>query len=338
MSGINKNELFSDVYKIINNIILDTHKNEIITKNLQYCDYILLNDNKQYYYPLTLCIGGAGFIQYNLIFYKENLVDNIELKSLDYDISFSLNISFNDKKIINNIISEFEKIYVVNMNNYEFDDTINKNNFKLTYYKNTNRIHFRMECCTNKPLFSKNSKIFHIAEFSLWFNGKVSDNFTINDFMKKPLILYKNKNVYYYLLPLELLMKTLLYAIVDFFERRNYYKCIKYIERALFIKKCNKLFIDKKENNKALIQIFSSYKNKIKRKCKIINDYPFILSYELSKINNNGIIKCLYKLLRLDNHKKYIGLINKFKKECDNENNYLTENSEITIEDTENDE
>ena len=147
-----------------------------------------------------------------------------------------------------------------------FRHMCSKDKFKLNHVINANRLHFRIEY--QMP----NNKVLHIVELSFWFNGKVSDNFTINDFMKKPLILYKNKNVYYYLLPLELLMKTLLYAIVDFFERRNYYKCIKYIERALFIKKCNKLFIDKKENNKALIQIFSSYKNKIKRKCKIIND------------------------------------------------------------------
>ena len=50
-------------------------------------------------------------------------------------------------------------------------------------------------------------------------------------------------------------------------------------------------------------------KNKIKRKYKMIHDYPFKMSKFLSKIHNNGIIKCIYRKMRIYNNKKLNELI-----------------------------
>ena len=36
----------------------------------------------------------------------------------------------------------------------------------------------------------------------------------------------------------------------------------------------------------------------IKRKFKMIHDYPYLLAYEFKDIDNNGVIKCIYKNLR----------------------------------------
>jgi hypothetical protein len=225
MDKIDLNALYGNFYVLVNKMILLIHESSI-SNYVHYCNYKLLNDNSKYYYPLTICLGGSGFIQYNHIFIKENLIDKVKLESLDYDISLSLKYVTNAN--INNIIKEIKEIYDKLIAKFAYDK-ININNFNLTHIINEQRIHFRIEC---NPYYNLNDNLsekqrkstIHILELSFWFNGKVSDNFTINDFEKNELYLYKNNNLYYYLLPLDLLVKTLLYAIVDFFERRNFYK------------------------------------------------------------------------------------------------------------------
>ena len=77
---------------------------------------------------------------------------------------------------------------------------------------------------------------------------------------------------------------------------------------------------------------------KIKRKYKMMNDYPFLMSPYLSDIKNNGIIKCIYKNLRQTNHKELKKEIEKYKDLCKDEKNYNPELSIITPDDTDNDE
>ena len=133
---------------------------------------------------------------------------------------------------------------------------------------------------------------------------------------------------------MDLLVKTLLYAIVDFFERRNFDKCIKYLERIKFIKNCSKSYVNINQQNKCLSIIFNSYKNKIKRKYKMIHDYPFTMSYKLNNIENNGIVKCIYRKMRIYNHEKLHELFNKYNIDCKDKKSYDKNNSEITQEDT----
>jgi hypothetical protein len=277
-------------------MIFKIHENVKINKHLAYCKYFGLNITDEYTMPITMCLGGGGYIQYNHIFKNEKLIDLIQLKSRDYDISFAFD-TLKYKDNTKDIITEIKNIYANSIDKFKYQN-VTKTNFKLTHIVNPNRIHFRVECII------PDTKAFHILELSFWFNGKVSNNFTINDFIKTKLYLYKHQNHYYYLLPLALLVKTMLYAIVDFFERRNFNKCNKYLERIKFIKSCNKILIDKKINNTCLTIIFDSYVNKIKRKYKMMNDYPFLMSPYLSDIKNNGIIKCIYKNLRQTNHKE----------------------------------
>jgi hypothetical protein len=173
---------------------------------------------------------------------------------------------------------------------------LSNNIFTLEYTINSDRLHYRINCNT------KLNQTFHILELSFWLNGKISDNFTVNDFKFNKLFLYEKDNIYYYLLSLKLLIKTTLYAIVDFFEKRNFIKCNKYINRALYIKKINQIYTKLENPSYILSSIFESYRNQVKRKYKMINDYPFILSKELVNIKNNGIIKCIYRQLRSKNN------------------------------------
>jgi len=327
MTNPNINEIYTNFYYVVDDIIYDIHSNNNINKYLNYCDYTSLNIEEKFNLPITLCLGGGGFIQYNHIFKNEKLINSIELESKDYDISFSFKTLKHDDKILKNISKEIENIYNKNITKFKLNNIDNKN-FKFDVHKKIDRLHCRINC--NIP----NVDNFHIAEFSFWFNGKISDNFSINDFITTKLWLYKYGDLYYYLLPLELLTKTLLYAIVDFFERRNYNKCIKYLERIKFIQKCNKLYIKNNHQNICLSIIFKKYKNQIKRKYKMIHDYPFLIANELKDIKNNGIIKCIYRKLRKYN-KNYIKKeIEKYKEECKDKKNYNKEFSEITLEDT----
>lgn len=327
MVKININDLYTKFYIVVNNIIYDIHINENITKYLFKCKYTPLNITKIYDLPLTICLGGSGFIQYNSIFKNENLIDKIKIESKDYDISFSFGTNNMTNQIIKNIEDELKTIYKNNIVEFNYNK-LTEANFKFDMELKNDRLHCRIECIL------PNKYIFHIAEFSFWLNGKISDNFTINDFKKSKLLLYEKNDIYFYLLPLELLTKTTLYALVDYFEKRNFDKCMKYLERIKFIKECNKIYMNSNLQNNCLSIIFRSYKNQIKRKYKMIHDYPFLIAYELRDIKNNGIIKCIYRKLRKHN-KKYIKKeIEKYKEECKDKQDYNKEFSEITLEDT----
>jgi hypothetical protein len=314
--------LYNDFYKLVNNIIIDIHNNTIINKLLHHCKYYNIVTKQQIYYPLTIILGGSGYIMYKNIFEHEGLViHDINLDTYDYDITFSLINKIDNKtiKIIINIIDSLIKTYI-----YE---NITYKNFEIENVPDLQRLHIRIN-------FKDENKSFHILELSFWYNNKVSDNFTINDFTTRKLILYENNDVYYYLLPLELLVKTTLYAVIDYFEKRNFNKCIKYLDRIKFIKKCNHM-ISKFESNNILYSIFEKYKNNIKRKYKLIHDYPFILSYKLVEIKNNGIIKCIYRKLRTYNYKIINDLIKKYKEKCKKMKPYNNQLSEDTIINTE---
>jgi hypothetical protein len=258
MSKIDINDLYTKFYLVVNDIIYDIHSNNYINKYLFYCEYKSLNITKKYNLPLTICLGGGGFIQYNHIFKNEKLINKIELESKDYDISFSFGTNNINNQIINRVKNELKSIYDNNIKSFKYNN-LTQNSFKFTTDTRNDLLHCKIEC--ELP----NKYKFHIAEFSLWFNGKISDNFTINDFNKSKIYLYEKDSLYYYLLPLELLTKTLLYAIVDYFEKRNFNKCVKYLERVKFIKDCNKLYMNNHsiKHNNCLYIIFDSYKNQI---------------------------------------------------------------------------
>jgi hypothetical protein len=322
----NINDLFNYFFRYVNDIIYDIHINDIINKELFKCNYFLLNNQSEANYPLTFCLGGGGYILYKNIFENENIKYDIDLTTYDYDISFCFNNYMNKNKL-ENIGNKIKFISKSSIDNFIFMN-LTKDIFIYDFTITNDRLHFRINCDTklNKP--------FHILELSFWLNGKISDNFTKNDFKTTKLILYETNKLYYYLLPLKLLVKTTLYAIVDFFENRNFYKCIKYLNRIKYIKKINDLYIKSNINSYILSIILESYNKMIKRKYKMIHDYPFTLSYEFVKIKNNGIIKCIYKHLRSANKNEIISTFEKYKKLCSKEKPYNNNESEITLVDT----
>ena len=60
---------------------------------------------------------------------------------------------------------------------------------------------------------------------------------------------------------------------------RNFSKCIKYINRVSFIKNIFNKKIILNDDQYIIDLIFKNYKRFIKRKYKMINDYPYILSH-----------------------------------------------------------
>ncbi len=324
---ISKYELYVYFYIIVDKIISDIINDETISNDLFKCKYLILNTNEETHLPLVLCLGGSAYIQYQNIFMNENLNYDINIRSYDYDISFSIYNNMNNEKI--KIFSK--KILDIcnkNLNLFSYKN-LNKNIFKVTYRKNNQRIHFRIDY-----------NDFHILELSFWLNRKVSDNFTINDFKSPDPILYLYENHVskqtYYLLTLKYLTKTTLYAIVDFFERRNFSKCIKYLNRMKYIKKINDEYNKLKVKPDISYTILECYVEFVKRKYKMINDYPFTISNNLVNERNNGIVKCIYRNLRINNSKTINTLIDKYKNnECKDKQIYETQDSETTPVNTE---
>jgi len=315
--------LFNDFYKYVNNIINYIIDNEYLYDYLLLCNYKDLYNKQIANSPLTIILGGGAYIQYKNIFKDYKIDVKNKITSYDYDISMALkhNLEHYEIKKIKCIIND---IIIDVLSEYKFKN-INSNHFTITCLINDSRIHFRVNCD-----IAVNYKYeYHIFELSLWFNGQISDNFTINDFRRINLYLYQKNDIYYYLLPLDLLVKTTLYAIVDFFELRNFQKCVKYLERVKYINNIYNIYINMDNKPNIINDILSDYKNKIKRKYKMINDYPYNISYLLKDINNNGIIKCIYKNLRNSNKTIEKDII-KYKNICKDEKQYIdSDNSSI---------
>ena len=177
---------------------------------------------------------------------------------------------------------------------------------------------------------------FHILELCFWLNGKISDNYTINDFKKEKLFIYIDKEgLEYYLLPLEKLIKTTYYAILDNYERQNYNKCNKYLDRIRYIKLTYDEYLKNDKKVEILNYIYSYYFENIYNKYKIMYDYPFINSKILVNEKNNDMTKCIIRELRTNNHKTYEENINNFTNKC-NKKEEKIRYKEITEEDTEN--
>lgn len=321
-----KNELFIKFYNVVNGVIYDIHTNNKIKNHLFCCYYETINDGEENNYPFTVCLGGGGYIQYQHIFEINGIDSGKKLESYDYDVSMAIHKNINNKNEFINII---KKIISDNLENFTYKN-ITKNNFTIDNTQNINRIHLRV----NFDSKIKNDFKFHIFELSFWLNGKISDNFTINDFHYNSIYLYKYKDIYYYLLPLELLVKTTLYAIVDFFEKRNFNKCIKYIERVKCIKTAYNNYIETNNEHNEIIFILEKYKNKIKRKYKLINDYPFITSYFLNSITDKQQVKCIYRKMRVYNRQILKTQIKNYDDECKKMLKIQTIESDITIIDT----
>jgi hypothetical protein len=118
MSKIDINDLYTKFYLVVNDIIYDIHSNNYISKYLFYCDYTSLNMTNEYNLPLTMCLGGGGFIQYNHIFKNEKIIDKIILESKDYDISFSFGTNNINNQIINRVKNELKSIYDNNIKSF----------------------------------------------------------------------------------------------------------------------------------------------------------------------------------------------------------------------------
>ena len=303
------NNLYIDFYKYVNNIIDKIHESNL-SKLLFYCKYKIINNEENIFLPLTICLGGSGYIQYNNIFNSECRLLQLESKTQDYDISFSLT-NFNSLNKSKKFINDITDICKNELKTYKYKN-LTDDIFNYGFDINIQRLYIKINCNT------KLNPKFHILELSFWLNGKISDNFTVNDFNKNSLFLYNIDTNVYYLLPLFLLVKTTLYAIVDSFENRKYDKCIKYIDRIKFIKKYYDKYKEIKKDNLIIDLIYKEYAKKIKRKYEMINDYPYILShvYDKYKITDDKVISCINKKSREYNRNKLLLLIKEYINEC----------------------
>lgn len=336
--------LIKDFYKIVNSInnkIIDNKKINIL---LFHCKYNIFNsktndftskNNKKF--PLIFCLGGMAYQTYYDIISKYYHKIPFIFNTKDYDLSFSL-ISNTDEDI-KIIKSEMNEIFKECIKNYQFefiDETkrkykLNKNNFVLEILNKGDRLQIKVNCLLD---LSNTKRQFHILELCFWYNGKISDIFTINDFKKDKLFMYiDNNNYIYYLLPLEKLVKTTYYAILDNYERSNFDKCKKYLDRIRYIKLTFDKYKMNEQNIKLLDYIYSYYYEKIYNKYKIMYDYPFILSRKLSDVKNNEIIKCVKRELRTEQHSIYENKIKNYITKCEKNSNKLNID-EITEEDT----
>lgn len=336
-------KLVNDFYKVIECVINKIINNEEINNLLFKCKYnifyqktkeFVFNENKQI--PIIFCLGGIGYQIYCEIISK--YYQNIKLltKTNDYDFSFCLinNIPENIvkiKNIVNDTIIECIKNY-----KFDYEDEnkrkfkINKENFTVEIEEKKDRLQIKINC-------SYGIRKFHILELCFWYNGKISDNFTVNDFKKEKIFIYvDNIGYHYYLLPLEKLIKTTYYAILDNYERNNFEKCNKYLDRIRYIKLTNDEYNKSNKKIELLNFIYRKYFDDIYKKYKIMYDYPFINSKILVNEKNFKIVKCVYRELRTNMHKIYIGNIQKYIKKCENNKNILKFN-EITEEDTDKD-
>lgn len=327
-------KFIKDFYKIVNCINNDILNNEKICNLLFHCKYDIFDkkinnfnaeNNKKR--PLIFCLGGMGYnIYYEII---SKYYQNIDLQSetKDYDFSFSLisNTDNNIKTIITIITQIIQKC--IKNYQYEFIDkstkkyNINNNNFIVEIENKKDRLQIKINCWYD--LLNKN-KQFHILELCFWFNGKISDNFTTNDFKKDKLFMYIDKEGFiYYLLPLEKLVKTTYYAILDNYERSNFDKCKKYLDRVKYVK----LTYDEYNNSNKKIQllnyIYYYYMEKIYNKYKIIYDYPFILSRKMFDIKNKELEKCIKRELRTEQHSIYENKIKIYIEKCKKKIIYL---------------
>ena len=313
-----------DFYKIINKIINYILITSELNNNLNYCNNYFNDNNKitnQYEkVPIIFCLGGMAYKMYEKIFIDNQL--NIQLESDTYDYDFSLSLNNNSEDTILLFENKLQTIFSDLINNYIYkfnNKTVNKyqlkykninyKNFKFIVEKKFDRLQIKINCNIKHNL--------HILELSFWYNNKISDNFTINDFSKNNIFIYNYNNINFYLLPLQLLVKTTFYAILDFVERRHYDKCYKYIQRIKFIKECNDQY---NKTNLILFYIFKSYSNNIRRKYKIINDYPFILAEKSHQLDHKKkyLTRCIHADYRNDNIKNNNEKFDEYKLICEN--------------------
>lgn len=315
-------------YNIVDDIINFICITDEIKNKLNHCNFDSNNINNDeisesnYTTPIIFCLGGMAYKMYEKIIQEQNINIKLDSDTLDFDFSFSLKNNgtktlqlFEDelKILFNNLIKDYTFTFDEDINyklNYK---TIDHTNFKFNVKRKYDRLHIIINCDIMKNL--------HILELSFWYNNKISDSFTINDFNsgRNKILIYNSNKLNYYLLPLNLLVKTTFSAIFEFLERRNYDKCYKYIQRINFIKNCNNEYIIN-INNLILTYIFISYNEQIRKKYKIINDYPFIITEETQKIAYNArnhLTRCIHQDYRNDNLKNITSQINIYKEKCE---------------------
>jgi len=300
-------------YNIINGIINYIRKTDIFKENLNDCNYCNYKSNNKdnikdnsTKLPIIFCLGGMAYKIYEKIIQEQNIDIKLDSDTLDFDFSFSLKnkneiviqqLKTELKEIFNKLIKDYTYIFdevTVKKYNLLFT-TINETNFEFSSKEKFDRLHITINCDIMKNL--------HILELSFWYNNKAGDNFFINDFEKNKLFIYNNNKLNYYLLPLNLLVKTTFSAIFDYLERRNYDKCNKYVQRIKFIKNCHNEYI-KNKSNLVLKYIFEYYDHDIRKKYKIINDYPFILaeqSQNIERSNRSYLTRCIHTDFRNNN-------------------------------------
>lgn len=324
-------------------------------QNLNYCNYkknkinnYNQHENNIVYRPIMFCLGGMAYKIYSYIIYKYINTYTMETKTQDYDFSFSL--KNNDKTTLINLTNLIIKIFNTSINNYSYrldknmiryhkltSQTINKNNFSIKVKEKNDRLQFIVNCKID-------NLDFHILELSFWYNGKVSDLFTINDFQKNNLMLYiDNNSLCFYLLPLNLLVDTTLHAIINFFENRYFDKCNKYIKRVEYIHYINKEYNTLLNKPNILKNIIGSYNKYIRKKYRLINDYPYSISTCKDKIKDkvqdqeqykiidnetkDAILRCIYYDMRKENKRILNEKIDQYINDCQSKINKLNINT-----------
>jgi hypothetical protein len=322
--------LLFDFNKLINKIIENITNDIFFQQNLNYCDYLNLNNLDTINKPIMFCLGGMAYKIYEYIISKnisKNINTTMITKTQDYDFSFSL--KNNDTTTLISLTNLIIEIFNTSINNYSYrldrnmiryyklnSQTINKTNFSIEVKEKNDRIQFIVNCKIE-------SLDIHILELSFWYNGKVSDLFTVNDFQKNNLILYIDDNLLcFYLLPLNLLVDTTLHAIINFFESRYFDKCNKYIQRIEYIHNVYSKYKTLPNKPNMLKNIIGSYNKYIRKKYRLINDYPYSISTYKDKFKDidnetkNAILRCVYYDVRKENKRILDEKIDQYVNDC----------------------
>jgi len=144
MENIKKiNEVYIDFYRIVDKIIFKIHNSDI-NKYLFYCDYLEIENGNLHHLPLTFCLGGGGYMAYSNIFKKYNLVNNSNLNTLDYDITFSIH-KYIDKNNTKIFTKEIKKIINDCLDEYLYKQ-YNSDIFNIHIIENINRIWIKINC------------------------------------------------------------------------------------------------------------------------------------------------------------------------------------------------
>jgi hypothetical protein len=113
--------LLFDFNKIINKIIEKITNDIFFQQNLNYCNFLNLENLKIVNKPIMFCLGGMAYKIYEYIISKnisKNINTTMVTKTQDYDFSFSL--KNNDKTTLISLTNLIIEIFNTSIDDYSY--------------------------------------------------------------------------------------------------------------------------------------------------------------------------------------------------------------------------